>query len=83
VKQSHARLTLRFENPQAAPPTLPGALAWDGAGREWTAVCAGHTNQLQSAAAAVGAQILEQSPISLDEIFIARSGARSGTASAE
>jgi ABC-2 type transport system ATP-binding protein len=75
LKALHARLTLRFESPQAAPPPLAGALAWDGGGCEWTAVCTGHRNQLQSAAAKVGAQVVEQAPLSLDEIFLARSGA--------
>jgi ABC-2 type transport system ATP-binding protein len=75
LKALHARLTLRFESPQSAPPPLAGALAWDGSGCEWTAVCAGHTNHLQSAAAKIGAQVVEQAPLSLDEIFLARSGA--------
>jgi ABC-2 type transport system ATP-binding protein len=78
VKTSHARLTLKFENPQPTPPRLAGVLAWDGAGCEWTAVCAGHANELQSAAAAVGARIVEQAALSLDEIFIARSSAPNG-----
>jgi ABC-2 type transport system ATP-binding protein len=78
VKQSHARLTLRFESPQPAPPQLVGALAWDGSGCEWTAVCAGHTHQLQSAVRALGGKVVERSSLSLDEIFIARSGATNG-----
>jgi ABC-2 type transport system ATP-binding protein len=78
IKQSHARLTLQFASPQAKPPLLAGALAWDGSGCEWTAVCAGPPKQLQSAAAAVGARIVEQAGLSLDEIFIARSGAQNG-----
>jgi ABC-2 type transport system ATP-binding protein len=73
LKALHARLTLRFETPQPAPPPLAGALAWDGAGCEWTAVCTGNTNHLNSAAAAIGARVVERSPVSLDEIFIARS----------
>jgi ABC-2 type transport system ATP-binding protein len=83
VKESHARLTLRFASPQAKPPSLAGVLAWDGDGCEWTAVCAGQVNHFQSAAAAVGAQIVDQSSISLDEIFIARSGAHNGAAKSE
>jgi ABC-2 type transport system ATP-binding protein len=75
LKQVHARLTLRFESPQVAPPPLAGALTWDGSGCEWTAVCAGHANHLQLAAAKIGAQVVEQTPLSLDEIFLARSGA--------
>jgi ABC-type multidrug transport system ATPase subunit len=75
LKQVHARVTLRFENPQSVPPALTGALTWDGSGCEWTAVCAGHANHLQSAAAKIGAHVVEQAPLSLDEIFLARSGA--------
>jgi ABC-2 type transport system ATP-binding protein len=78
VKMRHARLTLRFEDPQPAPPRLSGALAWDGAGCEWTAVFSGNSNQWRSAAAAIGAQVVEQSAVSLDEIFIARSCAQNG-----
>jgi ABC-2 type transport system ATP-binding protein len=83
LKALHARLTLRFESPQAAPPPLAGALAWDGGGCEWTAVCAGQANHLQSAAAAMGARVVERVPVSLDEIFIARSGAGSSGARQE
>ncbi len=82
VKNRHARLTLRFEDPQPTPPRLAGALAWDGAGREWTAVCSGNSNQWQLEAAAIGAQVIEQSAVSLDEIFIARSSAQNGAARA-
>jgi ABC-2 type transport system ATP-binding protein len=78
VKNRHARLTLRFEDPQPTPPRLAGALAWDGSGCEWTAICSGNSNSWQSAAAAIGAQVVEQSALSLDEIFIARSSALNG-----
>jgi ABC-2 type transport system ATP-binding protein len=78
IKQTHARLTLQFAGPQNKPPSLAGALAWDGSGCEWTAVFSGNTAQFQTAAAAVGARVVEQAPLSLDEIFIARSGAQNG-----
>jgi hypothetical protein len=77
IKQTHARLTLQFSGPQSRPPALAGALTWDGSGCEWTAVFAGNSAQVQSAAAAVGARVVEQCPLSLDEIFLARSGAQS------
>jgi ABC-2 type transport system ATP-binding protein len=79
IKETHARLTLRFEDPLAAPPALAGALAWDGSGCEWTAVCTGQANHLQTAAAAIGAQVVERANVSLDEIFIARSRSRNGS----
>jgi ABC-type multidrug transport system ATPase subunit len=77
IKQSHSRLTLRFEEPRGAPPKLAGALSWDGAGREWTAVCAGQANRLRDDVERIGAQIVSSGGVSLDEIFLARSGAAS------
>jgi ABC-2 type transport system ATP-binding protein len=83
IKQTHARMTLQFAGPQANPPSLAGALAWDGSGCEWTAVFAGNAAQFQSTAAAVGARVVEQSPLSLDEIFIARSSSQNGVSTEE
>lgn len=73
IKQSHTRLTLEFPDPRPAPPPLAGALAWDGGGREWTAVCTGQVDQFRSEAVKFGARIVQHSGLSLDEIFIARS----------
>src|SRR3954468_4728252 len=78
IKQTHARVTLQFENPRSNPPLLPGALTWDGSGCEWTTVCTGHAQQLQTAAEQLGARVINRSHISLDEIFLARSGAAAG-----
>jgi ABC-type multidrug transport system ATPase subunit len=78
IKETHRRMTLRFAAPRAAPPPLEGALAWDGAGREWTAVCSGPVGQLEAAAAVLGAEIVHHSSPSLDEIFVARVGAPAG-----
>jgi ABC-2 type transport system ATP-binding protein len=74
LKESHARLTLQFDSPRSAPPILNGALTWDGSGREWTAVCAGRRDDLAMQARTIGAQIVDESQLSLDEIFIARTG---------
>jgi ABC-2 type transport system ATP-binding protein len=82
IKQSHARLTLRFEEPRPTPPFLAGALSWDGSGQEWTAVCAGQTNRLCEAAQQLGARVVAQAGVSLDEIFLARTGARQEVISA-
>jgi ABC-2 type transport system ATP-binding protein len=82
IKQSHARVTLEFSDPQPTPPRLQGALAWDGSGREWTAVCSGRVEQFREGAAAIGARVVQQSTVSLDEIFLARSGSN-GSATEE
>ena len=59
-----------------APPPLAGALAWEGYGMEWAAVCSGPLDQLRDAAAAAGAEVVGQRVPSLDEIFVARVGTR-------
>jgi ABC-2 type transport system ATP-binding protein len=74
VKQSHTRLTLRFDALRAAPPALDGALAWEGAGREWTAVYTGRKADLVAQARLLGANIVDEHALSLDEIFLARTG---------
>jgi ABC-2 type transport system ATP-binding protein len=68
VRQSHRRLTLRFDEPRAAPPALAGVLAWEGEGREWTAVCAASREQVERAA---GGRVVEESSPRLDELLAA------------
>jgi ABC-2 type transport system ATP-binding protein len=72
VKESHCRLTPQFPESRSAPPDLEGALMWEGGGREWTAVCAGQPVRLEAEAALLGAKIVEEGAVSLDEIFVAR-----------
>ena len=76
IKGSHTRLSLSFADPRATPPPLGGVLAWDGGGREWTAICAGSPQRLQRAAEDLGALVLDQAPLLLDEIFVAYSRVR-------
>jgi ABC-2 type transport system ATP-binding protein len=76
IKASHRRLTLRFDEPLAAPPALSGSTWWEGFGREWSATCRGSLEELQGEAAGIGARIIEEHTPSLDEIFVARVGSR-------
>jgi ABC-2 type transport system ATP-binding protein len=76
IKDTHHRLTLRFPEPRPQPPAFNGALAWEGAGSEWAAVCSGRIDELRNAAAACGAQVIGQRVPSLDEIFVARVGTK-------
>jgi len=75
LKEAHRRVTLRFGAPRESPPALDGALLWEGAGEHWTAVCSGRREQIEAAAAVLGARIVRESALSLDEIFVARAGA--------
>jgi ABC-2 type transport system ATP-binding protein len=74
LKETHRCLTLRFEEPRAQPPALPGVLTWHGAGHEWSAVCRDGSGELVSAIEVSGARIVADRVPSLDEIFMARVG---------
>jgi ABC-2 type transport system ATP-binding protein len=76
IQEQHRRLTLRFEQARQRPPEWASALSWDGAGHEWTAVCAGPVPELHAAAAAAGARVVEEHAVGLHEIFLARVGPR-------
>ena len=70
IKDTHRRVTLRFETPLDQPPSLIGALSHAGRGAEWTYVCNGESGQLRRAAEALGATVVDDAPLSLDEIFV-------------
>ena len=78
IKESHFRVTLRFPGPRNEPPLMDGAFVWEGSGREWSALCVGSVARLEAAATVLGAAIVDQQWPSLDEIFVARSGALAG-----
>jgi ABC-2 type transport system ATP-binding protein len=72
IKDSHRRVTLRFAQALEQAPSLVGALSVDGAGAEWTYVCSGDGEQLRRAAEALGATVVGEAALSLDEIFVNR-----------
>ena len=72
IKESHRRVTLRFEHPVSQPPKLVGALSQEGNGSEWTYICDGESEQLRLAAQALGAIVVSETSLSLDEIFVTR-----------
>jgi ABC-2 type transport system ATP-binding protein len=74
VKESHHRLTLRFEAPRTQPPPLNGVLQWQGGRQEWLAIANGPLDELLVAASSVGAEVIQHQPLSLDDIFLARVG---------
>jgi ABC-2 type transport system ATP-binding protein len=74
LKDSYRRVTLRFETPIADPPKLLGGKNTQGSGSEWTYICTvvdGDLGQVRGAAESMGAQVVEESALSLDEIFVA------------
>ena len=70
IKDTHRRVTLRFGEPVDAPPALVGTLSYSGQGLEWTYICNGESPQLRRAAEAIGATVVDDSAMSLDEIFV-------------
>jgi ABC-2 type transport system ATP-binding protein len=70
IKDTHRRVTLRFGEPLDRPPALVGTLSLEGEGAEWTYVCNGASQQLQRAAESIGAMVVEDKALSLDEIFV-------------
>jgi ABC-2 type transport system ATP-binding protein len=74
IKRTHHRLTLRFDDERRQPPDLSGVLSWEGRGCEWTAVARGQLEDLALAASAIGAEVVEQRALPLDEIFLAQVG---------
>jgi ABC-2 type transport system ATP-binding protein len=70
IKDTHRRVTLRFREPVERPPALVGAMSYSGKGAEWTYICNGDSQQLKRAAEAIGATVVDDSALSLDEIFV-------------
>jgi len=60
VKAAHRRLTLLFDEPQPAPPTLGGASVCEGFGREWTVIWSGPVDEAAVRAARSGARIVRR-----------------------
>ena len=75
IKAQHRRLSLRFAASRAEPPNVPGAIRVDGAGREWTAICDAARIRESALAERLDAVVVDNSPASLDEIFMAHAAA--------
>lgn len=72
IKEQHRRVTLRFDQSLDRAPALVGTLSSSGNGNEWTYVCSGERAQLRNAAQAIGATVVDDEALSLDEIFVSR-----------
>jgi ABC-2 type transport system ATP-binding protein len=72
VQKTHCCLTLRFDHPQQEAPSLPGLLSQSGGPQEWTCVCDRTLEEVTGAVQQLGAEIVEHSTPSLDDIFVGR-----------
>ena len=73
IKAQHRRITIRFEAQQSEPPSVPGALAVTGTGREWTVFCNTPRIKLPD----IGARIVSEEDASLSDIFVATAAGNS------
>jgi ABC-2 type transport system ATP-binding protein len=74
IKASHHFVTLRFPESLPEQPQLPGALSIDGKGKEWTALCNDKLDEVCARAKAMGCEVFEDRPPTLEDIFVARVG---------
>ena len=79
IRGRHCRVTLRLDEARPQPPELAGALSWEGGGREWTAVFAAPADDVRIDAAGAGAEIVDEFPLNLDEIFVAHAAGKRPT----
>jgi ABC-2 type transport system ATP-binding protein len=70
IQESFHRITFRFENEFSEAPSILGAVENNGQGKQWTYVCRGDREQVVSAARTLNAEIVQETPVSLDDIFI-------------
>jgi ABC-2 type transport system ATP-binding protein len=76
ILDEHRRITLRFPEAQSVAPSLPGTIQCRGTGREWYCLCNGGIESLKQAAIRLGAEVVAESTVTLDEVFVGRMGNR-------
>src|SRR5208283_2403536 len=76
VRRGHISAVLSFAAPPATAPVVAGAHAVAGSGSEWRVLFGGSHLELETAAASVGARVVEKRTPTLDEILVARAGGK-------
>jgi len=76
VRGGHILAALSFPEPQTTAPALAGAHAVAGFGSEWRVLFGGSHHELETAAASIGARVVEERTPTLDEILVARAGGK-------
>jgi ABC-2 type transport system ATP-binding protein len=77
VMQQHSRCVFRLPEGASKPAIIPGTISCSGEGREWSAVCNGHRAEFDAWLTQSGAEVMEESTPTLEDIFVARCGSRS------
>lgn len=74
VLNQHSQCVFRLPEGTEKPSVIPGTIACTGDGREWSAICNGQRQEFDQWLSRNGAEIVEESSPSLEDIFVARSG---------
>lgn len=74
IKTKHHSITLRFHEPRPDKPKIEGAISIKGKGQEWTILCNGDLDIINSKILNMGCEIYHDTPPTLEDIFIAYAG---------
>ncbi|MBN1906923.1 MAG: ABC transporter ATP-binding protein [Deltaproteobacteria bacterium] len=74
IKAKHHSITLRFHEPQPDKPKIEGALSINGKDKEWSIICNCNIDEITSKAKSMGSEIYQDTPPTLEDIFIAYAG---------
>lgn len=73
IKQRHRRLTIRFDQPMIEAPRLGADVTvTSGSGHEWTCVCRSEYSAFMQMANQLGATVVDDAGMTLDEIFVSQ-----------
>ncbi len=75
VKGRHRTHVVRWAQPPAQAPELPGVLRAERDGREWRVLCDGDPGAFAAAVAAAGGAVIETAVPTLEAVFVAHVGA--------
>jgi ABC-2 type transport system ATP-binding protein len=76
VRHGHISAVLMFSKPPTTAPVVAGAHAVTSHGSGWSVLFGGSRPELETAAALIGARIVEERTPTLDEILVARAGGK-------
>jgi ABC-2 type transport system ATP-binding protein len=75
VKGRHRRIAIRLDSASDHAPRLGPAIAVEGSGRDWSALCEGDVSAISAEVERLGGQVVDSRGASLDEVFVAKMAA--------
>ena len=72
VRSQHHLVIIRTDIPHADTPSIASAIAVEGSGRDWSAICTGDFAAIFEDVARISGEVVESREATLDEIFVAR-----------